>query len=79
MRANERRGPHNQALGEGNPFSRLRLPRVLGGIPLDTVGATGYGLAVCAEVAQDFAGFPLKGARVASRGLGQWADMSPAF
>lgn len=46
------------------------LPRVLGGIPLDTVGATGYGLAVCAEVAQHFAGFPLKGARVAIQGFG---------
>ncbi|MBM3492682.1 MAG: Glu/Leu/Phe/Val dehydrogenase, partial [Alphaproteobacteria bacterium] len=27
------------------------LPRVLGGIPLDEIGATGYGLAIAAEVA----------------------------
>ena len=26
------------------------LPRVLGGIPLDELGATGFGLAVCADV-----------------------------
>lgn len=46
------------------------LPRVLGGIPLDEIGATGYGLAVAAEVAQEFAGFPLRGARVAIEGFG---------
>jgi glutamate dehydrogenase (NAD(P)+) len=46
------------------------LPRVLGGIPLDTIGATGFGLAVCAEVAQEFAGITLKGARVAVQGFG---------
>ena len=27
------------------------LPRSLGGIPIDEIGATGYGLAECAEVA----------------------------
>lgn len=46
------------------------LSSVLGGIPLDQVGATGFGLAVCAEVAQHFAGLPLKGARVAIQGFG---------
>ena len=46
------------------------LPRVLGGIPLDTIGATGFGLAVCAEVAQEFAGISLKGARIAVQGFG---------
>lgn len=46
------------------------LPRVLGGIPLDTIGATGFGLAVCAEVAQEFAGIALRGARVAVQGFG---------
>ena len=30
------------------------LPREVGGIPLDEIGATGFGLAVAAEVAQDF-------------------------
>ncbi len=46
------------------------LPRVLGGIPLDEIGATGFGLAVCAEVAQEFAGIELRGARVAVQGFG---------
>lgn len=46
------------------------IPSVLGGIPLDTIGATGYGLAVCAEVAQKYAGVTLKGARVAVQGFG---------
>jgi glutamate dehydrogenase/leucine dehydrogenase len=46
------------------------LAKVLGGIPLDQIGATGYGLAVCAEVAQEFAGVNLKGASVSVQGFG---------
>ncbi len=46
------------------------LPAVLGGIPLDEIGATGFGLAVCAEVAQDFADVSLSGARFVVQGLG---------
>ena len=46
------------------------LSSVLGGIPLDQVGATGFGLAVCAEVAQEFAGIELKGATVSIQGFG---------
>jgi glutamate dehydrogenase/leucine dehydrogenase len=46
------------------------LPRVLGGIPLDQIGATGYGLAQCAEVAAEFAGLKLDGARLAVEGFG---------
>jgi glutamate dehydrogenase/leucine dehydrogenase len=46
------------------------LPRVLGGIPLDEIGATGYGLAQCAEVAAPFCDLDLKGARVAVQGFG---------
>lgn len=38
------------------------LPRVLGGIPLDEIGATGFGLAVAAEVAAPVAGINLDGA-----------------
>jgi glutamate dehydrogenase (NAD(P)+) len=42
------------------------LPRVLGGIPLDELGATGFGLAVCADVLAeakvlDLGGEPAKG------------------
>jgi glutamate dehydrogenase (NAD(P)+) len=46
------------------------LPRELGGIPLDVIGATGLGLAVAAEVAQDFSTVKLAGARVAVQGFG---------
>lgn len=46
------------------------LPRVLGGIPLDEIGATGFGLARCAEVAGEFAGLKLKGATLAIEGFG---------
>ncbi len=46
------------------------LSKVLGGIPLDQIGATGYGLAVCAEVAQDFNEADLEGARVIVQGFG---------
>lgn len=46
------------------------LPPELGGIPLDQIGATGFGLAVCAEVAQEAAGISLVGARVAVQGFG---------
>jgi glutamate dehydrogenase/leucine dehydrogenase len=46
------------------------LPRILGGIPLDEIGATGLGVAVAAEVAADFISMPLDGARVAIQGFG---------
>ncbi|HXJ81345.1 MAG TPA: Glu/Leu/Phe/Val dehydrogenase dimerization domain-containing protein [Candidatus Methylomirabilis sp.] len=46
------------------------LPRVFGGIPLDEIGATGFGLAVAAEVAADEAKLSLSGARVAVEGFG---------
>ncbi len=46
------------------------LSKVLGGIPLDQLGATGFGLAVCAEVAQEFADIELDGARVVVQGFG---------
>jgi glutamate dehydrogenase (NAD(P)+) len=46
------------------------LPREVGGIPLDEIGSTGYGCAIAAEVAQDFTGIRLDGARVAVQGFG---------
>jgi glutamate dehydrogenase (NAD(P)+) len=46
------------------------LPRELGGIPLDEIGATGFGLAVAAEAAQGFSGVRLEGARVVVQGFG---------
>ena len=38
------------------------LPEEIGGLPLDKLGATGFGLAECAEVACPYAGINLKGA-----------------
>jgi len=46
------------------------LPREIGGIPLDEIGATGFGLAVAAEVAEEFSGVALQGARVVVQGFG---------
>lgn len=46
------------------------LPSELGGIPLDEIGATGYGILHAAEVAAASAGFPLEGARIAIQGFG---------
>ncbi len=45
-------------------------PAALGGIPLDDLGATGYGLAVCAEVLQDKGLLVIDGSRVAVQGFG---------
>jgi glutamate dehydrogenase (NAD(P)+) len=46
------------------------LPRELGGIPLDELGATGFGLAVAVDAARGFLDFDLKGARMAIQGFG---------
>jgi glutamate dehydrogenase/leucine dehydrogenase len=48
----------------------VALPRVLGGIPLDEIGATGFGLAVCAETLAAAGRLQLRGARVAVQGFG---------
>jgi len=46
------------------------LPRELGGIPLDELGATGFGLRHAAEVAGRHAGVALDGARIVVQGFG---------
>lgn len=46
------------------------LPRELGGIPLDEIGATGFGLSVAIDVAAGTMNLPLQGARVAIQGFG---------
>ncbi len=46
------------------------LPRVLGGIPLDEIGITGFGLGVAADAAEAFCDISLVGARVAVQGFG---------
>jgi glutamate dehydrogenase (NAD(P)+) len=46
------------------------LPREIGGIPLDELGATAWGLRAAAVAAAGDAGIALKGARVAVQGFG---------
>lgn len=46
------------------------LPREIGGIPLDEIGATGFGLAAAIDVAARYIGLELKGARVVVQGFG---------
>ncbi|HKI74515.1 MAG TPA: glutamate dehydrogenase, partial [Pseudomonadales bacterium] len=55
------------------------LPEALGGIPLDELGATGYGIAAAAEVAQDFCDVKLNGATVAIQGFGSVGMHSAKF
>ena len=55
----------------GETLSRaVGLPRELGGISLDEIGATGFGLAAALEVAQDSGDFQIAGFRVAVQGFG---------
>jgi glutamate dehydrogenase/leucine dehydrogenase len=46
------------------------LPKELGGIPLDEIGATAFGLIASADVATKALQMPLEGARVAMQGFG---------
>lgn len=46
------------------------LPRVLGGIPLDEIGATGHGLVTAIQAAESFSGIKISGARIAVQGFG---------
>ncbi len=57
----------------------LGLPEELGGLPLDKLGATGYGVAECAEIACKHFDLPLKGARVAIQGFGNVGRAAARF
>ena len=46
------------------------IPRAIGGIPPDEIGATGHGLVTVVETACSFYGMELKGATVAIQGFG---------
>lgn len=46
------------------------LPREVGGIPLDEIGATGWGLSHVVDVALQFCNFNIQGARFAVQGFG---------
>ncbi|MFO0754758.1 MAG: Glu/Leu/Phe/Val dehydrogenase [Thermodesulfovibrionales bacterium] len=55
------------------------LPEELGGLPLDKHGATGFGLAECAEAAYRHLGKNLAGAKVAIQGFGSVGKMCARF
>jgi glutamate dehydrogenase (NAD(P)+) len=65
-------GTNEQCMGwvKDETGRAVGLPSAVGGIPLDEIGATGFGLAVCVDVAREFIGLDLKGARVAVQGFG---------
>jgi glutamate dehydrogenase (NAD(P)+) len=46
------------------------LPREIGGIPLDEIGATGWGLSNAVDVALEYSDFELEGARLVVQGFG---------
>ncbi|NOQ45450.1 MAG: Glu/Leu/Phe/Val dehydrogenase [Desulfobulbaceae bacterium] len=46
------------------------LPREIGGIPLDEIGATGFGLSCCVDVALKYCDLELDGARLVVQGFG---------
>ncbi|MBU1140420.1 MAG: Glu/Leu/Phe/Val dehydrogenase [Proteobacteria bacterium] len=46
------------------------LPREIGGIPLDEIGATGYGLSHAIDVALEYCNLSIQGARVVVQGFG---------
>jgi glutamate dehydrogenase (NAD(P)+) len=55
------------------------LPRELGGIPLDEIGATGWGIRHVADVALKYCGFGMRGARVAIQGFGAVGQHAARF
>ncbi|HTY79092.1 MAG TPA: Glu/Leu/Phe/Val dehydrogenase [Candidatus Bathyarchaeia archaeon] len=55
------------------------LPAALGGIPLDEIGATGWGLRHAAEIAAPHCRFDLRGARVVIQGFGAVGQHSARF
>jgi glutamate dehydrogenase (NAD(P)+) len=55
------------------------LPQALGGIPLDQIGATGWGVCHAAEVALARLGRPLDGARVVVQGFGAVGQHAARF
>jgi glutamate dehydrogenase (NAD(P)+) len=55
------------------------LPAEQGGIPLDEIGATGFGLAVAVDAARPFADLEIEGARVAVQGFGAVGQHAARF
>jgi len=57
----------------------VALPREIGGIPLDEIGATGWGLSHVTDVALDFCDFDLEGAHFVVQGFGAVGKHTATF
>jgi len=55
------------------------LPAPIGGIPLDEIGATGFGLSSCVDVALDYCDLEIIGARVVVQGFGSVGKHAAKF
>jgi glutamate dehydrogenase (NAD(P)+) len=55
------------------------LPAEIGGIPLDEIGATGFGVAIAAQAAAPFVDLSLEGARVVVQGFGAVGQHAARF
>lgn len=55
------------------------LPEEIGGLPLDKLGATGFGLAECAEISCKYARMDLKDSKVAIQGFGSVGKAAAIF
>jgi len=55
------------------------LPREIGGIPLNEIGATGFGLVAAIDVAREQIGLSLTGARVVVQGFGSVGQHAARF
>ncbi|WP_414753979.1 Glu/Leu/Phe/Val family dehydrogenase [Anabaena sp. CCY 9910] len=55
------------------------LPKAIGGIPLDEIGATGFGISICAEIASKFCHLNLEGARIVIQGFGSVGKNAARF
>lgn len=57
----------------------VALPEVIGGLPLDNLGATGFGLAECAEIACPYANIQLRDSKAAIQGFGSVGKAAAQF
>ena len=55
------------------------LPREIGGIPLDEIGATGFGLNAAIDVAREFVGLDIKATRFVVQGFGSVGKHAARF
>jgi glutamate dehydrogenase (NAD(P)+) len=55
------------------------LPAEIGGIPLDEIGATGFGLSAAVDVASQFCDLDIKGAHIAVQGFGSVGQHAARF